>query len=372
MRLCSLLLTFAFLIPMWSPLSAEDTTTAEVPSGIVYQGRLKEDDRHVTGPRDLDVALYNAENNGDELWSESHSDVPVISGLFQIILGSQTALGDDILASGETWLQVSIAGGDPLPRQQLTSSPYARVAGMAASVASGSIEREALGSDLADEMDSILARLDALETKTEAISVEEDEGRPVVRFTGVNVQIVNGTGSTYGNTNANGLGNLIIGYNAQYEEEEDQVDRSGSHNLVVGDLHAYGEDEGGFNTAMGGVVFGYQNTIANYSASVLNGYRNTASGLRASVSGGAFNTASGLQAAVSGGSDNTASGSRSSVSGGADNTASGSRANVSGGRNNIADGSHSSFLGGGDSSTERILTEIYSTGAREFNDPTAP
>ena len=51
-------------------------------------------------------------------------------------------------------------------------------------------------------------------------------------MTGANVQIVDGTGDTGGTPN--GLGNLIVGYNASSGDT-----RTGSHNLVVGDLHTY-------------------------------------------------------------------------------------------------------------------------------------
>ena len=48
-----------------------------------------------------------------------------------------------------------------------------------------------------------------------------------VRFTGVNVQIVNGLDDT---ETINGAGNLIVGYN----EPPNDADRTGSHNLVGG------------------------------------------------------------------------------------------------------------------------------------------
>src|SRR5205807_1257654 len=53
-----------------------------------------------------------------------------------------------------------------------------------------------------------------------------------VYFTGCNVNIRSGSGSTDGPTN--GLGNLIVGYN---EFPSSVVTRSGSHNIVVGEDH---------------------------------------------------------------------------------------------------------------------------------------
>lgn len=48
----------------------------------------------------------------------------------------------------------------------------------------------------------------------------------------MNLQVINGEGATA--DTANGLGNLIVGYN---EDTDVPSDRSGSHNLVVGEDH---------------------------------------------------------------------------------------------------------------------------------------
>ena len=70
-------------------------------------------------------------------------------------------------------------------------------------------------------------------------------------FSGVNVQIVNGLGATNGNeanptsltpdgTSVNGLGNLIVGYN----EGDDTMFRTGSHNVIVGFQQSYSSFSG--------------------------------------------------------------------------------------------------------------------------------
>ncbi len=66
-----------------------------------------------------------------------------------------------------------------------------------------------------------------------------------IRFTGVNVQVVNGLKSTNGfpfdpdsvdplDTVVNGVGNLIVGYNELGNPLGFGDDRTGSHNIVVG------------------------------------------------------------------------------------------------------------------------------------------
>jgi hypothetical protein len=74
----------------------------------------------------------------------------------------------------------------------------------------------------------------ALETVLSGVSRTGD----TLRISGVNVQIVNGTGST---DNLNGLGNLIVGYNT---DNGNDATRTGSHNLVGGDEHSYTSDSG--------------------------------------------------------------------------------------------------------------------------------
>jgi len=149
-------------------------------------------------------------------------------------------------------------------------------------------------------------------------------------FDGMNIQLVNGAGTT---ATTNSLGNLIIGYNADNGDT-----RTGSHMLVVGDENSY--------TSYGGIIAGLNNATSGEWSSVTGGRDNTASGTWSSVTGGLNNTASGFYSLVSGGQDNEASGSRSSVSGGEDNTASDRYSSVSGGQDNTARNFWSSVSGG--------------------------
>jgi hypothetical protein len=131
---------------------------------------------------------------------------------------------------------------------------------------------------------------------------------PNIIFSGANIHIVSGSGSTADNGNPTGLGNLIIGY------DEDPTlpisnpsnpplgpgDRGGSHNLVIGSFNRFTQ------AAFGGSVAGERNIIEGTGASVLGGFHNTANRSFSSVSGGSFNFASGDEATVCGGNGNTA------------------------------------------------------------------
>lgn len=171
-------------------------------------------------------------------------------------------------------------------------------------------------------------RIGALETTLAGVTREGN----TLRFSGMNLQLVNGQGAT---DTSDGLGNLIVGYNAQ---RPTPVARTGSHYLIVGDQHEW--------TAYGGIVAGVRNTASGPSASVTGGQSGTASGAFSLVSGGFNNTANGNSTSVSGGDGNTASGDHASVSGGSDNTASGFAASVSGGQSGIASSGSASVSGG--------------------------
>jgi hypothetical protein len=167
--------------------------------------------------------------------------------------------------------------------------------------------------------------------KSSEIQIGSFDGT-TLQFSGINVQVVSGSGATDGALN--GKGNLIVGYNKSSFGQT----RTGSNNLVVGDEHEY--------TSSGGLVAGFENTISGEWASVSGGEFSLASGPESSVSGGQGNTASNQGASVSGGFGNTASGLLASLSGGSNNTASGMIASVSGGGGNTASGDQSSISGG--------------------------
>ena len=172
-------------------------------------------------------------------------------------------------------------------------------------------------------------------------------GKPMIRFSQVNVQIVSGSGSTSGAVN--GAGNLIVGY----AENASSLSRTGSHDLVVGvnnGWKSYGEIVGGNqNQALGAyaTVFGRSNK-ASGSASLAAGEANTASGGSSSVSGGVHNTASGSYTSVTGGCSNIAGAGTASASSGCTNTTSNpnSFASVTGGVGNQASGTGTGIGGG--------------------------
>ena len=236
---------------------------------------------------------------------------------FGLLLGAGAAPGDAQNGGG------SQAGG--LPALQT------RVAAL-----------EAQNASQGQQIAALTARVAALEAKTQYLTVSGTE----TYFTGTNVHIRNGMGSTNGNpdepltldpgeTAVNGLGNLIIGYNAL---PPFPIDRSGSHYLVTGDLNAY--------TSFGGIAAGWANTVSAAYASTLGGRSNRSTGAFCSIVGGAFNhTDGGNTASILGGNANQASNIDSTVCGGNQNHAS-ARFSVIGGGSGLLQGAEFGWCAG--------------------------
>ena len=185
----------------------------------------------------------------------------------------------------------------------------------------------------------INSRVAALEHKTRYMSA--DTTAQSTTFSGCNVFVNDGGGTTdtiVANAGGDGLGNLTIGYNAAANDLGSGDIRTGSHNLIIGDLNNY--------SSYGGMVVGYDNMISYSYASIGGGIGNAANGNFASIGGGIANKVRGDYSSVSGGSNNKAIGVGSSVSGGSFNTASGNYASVSGGGGNKASGYTCSVSGG--------------------------
>jgi hypothetical protein len=232
-------------------------------------------------------------------------------------------------------------------------------------------------------------------------------GKPTITFSGVNVQVVSGSGTTNGAVN--GLGNLVLGY----DENPAGRAQTGSHDLILGQRQSftgYGELVGGYNDAVTGAyatVLGVNSTASGSYSSVTGGDANAASatgtsvsgGLHnkatasyssigggcsnlagtgtvsvsssctntstyphsfASITGGTGNQATGNDASVSGGSGNTVAGPESAISGGQENFANGNYASVAGGFNNSAPGLWSAVLGGEENTTYGSYTSVTS------------
>lgn len=245
--------------------------------------------------------------------------------------------------------------------------------------------------ELQEQLDELEVLVAGLFNRTSCMSASPGE----TVFEGCNVHIRSGSGATDGE--ANGLGNLIVGYNepkvpvteltcdgvifgvscssnadcdpevqclpsAQtggcdtgprqavcFSDEEcddggtcvalmGETPRSGSHNIVLGTMNSY--------ESYGGIVNGNLNRITAPYASVIASSRSNATGDTSGVFGGRRGNASGSHAAICGGEDAWARGTYATVLGGTVNQAAGRHSTVTGGTRCSAIGGASSVSGG--------------------------
>jgi len=301
---------------------------AGVPKIIPVQGVLTDrDGAPLNGEQQVTFTLFDAESDGTKIWEEVQDELDVEDGFFAASLGEQASLDiSEIYQKDELWLEITV-NNDKMDRISMGSALYAVRSDLAESAKNAdnadtvggktvaqiiesakstsstgvSPQVQALIDDLKAEITSLKTTVSAQanavlsnssktgitssqvsaisansaktgitssqasaitsnSAKTKAMSVNNN----TVRFTGVNVQVVNGTGSE---SSINGLGNLIVGYNSKRSSGSN---RTGSHNLVVGNKHNY--------SSYGGLVAGYHNAVTTYYSSVTGGYSGSVSG----------------------------------------------------------------------------------------------
>jgi hypothetical protein len=104
-----------------------------VPGQLNYQGFLANagDSSAVDAMLEMTFRIFDSETKGAELWSETHTMVPVSEGLFQILLGSQTAFPAGLFDGSTLWLQTEVGAEVLVPRKPLVSTAYSHRANSA-------------------------------------------------------------------------------------------------------------------------------------------------------------------------------------------------------------------------------------------------
>jgi len=104
-----------------------------IPGQLSYQGFLADagDSSAVTAALEMTFRLFDSETKGAQLWSETHPVVEVSGGLFQVLLGSQTAFPDGLFDGSTLWLQTEVGAEILTPRKPLVSTAYSHRANSA-------------------------------------------------------------------------------------------------------------------------------------------------------------------------------------------------------------------------------------------------
>lgn len=102
-----------------------------VPPLVNYQGMLTDAaGKPQTGTKKLEFNLYDAATGGNLVWGpQVFTSVPLVNGMFNVILGTTDAGGKsiaDAFSAKDRYLGMKVDGGTELvPRQQLLSTPFA-------------------------------------------------------------------------------------------------------------------------------------------------------------------------------------------------------------------------------------------------------
>ena len=98
---------------------------AQAPAQLAYQGALELNGTPVAdGTYSLTFVLFDDEEDGHDVWSETHPSVAVEDGIFFVYLGSGSPL-NPMEFSIPLWLETIVGGTTMSPRTALGASPYA-------------------------------------------------------------------------------------------------------------------------------------------------------------------------------------------------------------------------------------------------------
>lgn len=109
--------------------AASAHTDAAINPQINFQGKLTNPDgTNVTnGTYSIAFSIYTVSSGGAAVWTETQSSVAVVDGIFQVALGSVTALPGSVnFATNSLYLGVKVgADAEMTPRIRFTAAPYA-------------------------------------------------------------------------------------------------------------------------------------------------------------------------------------------------------------------------------------------------------
>src|SRR5687767_12598665 len=90
-----------------SRLLAEVTASDSVPEIVNYQGFLTDAGGNpISSTVTLQFRIWDASSGGNQVWTETHNNVPVSRGYFSVLLGSQgTPLTPSVFSSTSRYLE---------------------------------------------------------------------------------------------------------------------------------------------------------------------------------------------------------------------------------------------------------------------------
>lgn len=118
---------------------------------FTYQGRVELNGTPVNGPVNLGFVMTSDAAGSAILGAQGLPNVAVRDGLFTVTLNDAAQFGPNAFTGGDRWLQVAVNSVPLLPRQKITSAPYAAYARDAGEAATAATAVHATSADFADQ-----------------------------------------------------------------------------------------------------------------------------------------------------------------------------------------------------------------------------
>ncbi len=331
-----------------------------VPKLMSYQGYLTDTlGIPIDDTLNMTFNIYDNVSGGNLWWTETQTNIPIVRGVFSVILGTNNTIPDSVFIDGtDRWLELTLEGPVTLaPRTRMTSAGYAYMA----TYSDTAEYARNVNSDYDWERgtpDSVLFTVDFLGIARGNASNE--------LLGNVHRQVNFGVSCTTGNSGA-GSGDVAIlsGWGCKADSAYGTIVNgvqnkargqqcfigSGQSNLALGQASAIvgglENNTNGYRSFIGG---GYSNVAGDFSndtsAVVVGGWDNSVTNKFSFIGGGQGNSVSNFHATIGGGGDNSVLGYYASLLGGDGNTAAGPYTTVGGGRDIYAAGEYAAILGG--------------------------
>lgn len=104
-------------------------TAASVPTVINYQGRLTDNTPQqvpVNAVLPMEFRIFGSLNGPDLQWVENRGPVPIVNGIFNVLLGTLVPIPENVFTSDDDrYLEIVVNGEVLAPRQRIASVGYA-------------------------------------------------------------------------------------------------------------------------------------------------------------------------------------------------------------------------------------------------------
>jgi hypothetical protein len=163
----------------------------QIPQLMYYQGNLADaSGTSLNGTVNMSFCIWDNSISGNKLWEESHNDVPLKSGNFALILGSQTIIPINVFSTKLLYLEVSVSGETLTPRLQVSSVPFAYTSASLQGISNVIPSEGNVGIGTTDPQAAIDVRGRTFQLGEAAFQNGDFSGAPIISSDGINTDLI--------------------------------------------------------------------------------------------------------------------------------------------------------------------------------------